>query len=825
MADEWDLPASAGSALAADPDDQVPDEPWFLKKGRSAPPVRDEWDAPVAKPDTFRKIKNTGPDVAAQLAAEAAALQKDAPRSLADRARDSAAGIANTVKGGVRAVAAAKDRGFLNTLEDPTHRREFERGLSDIITLGYAEKLGNAVDPSFAATAQPDAEAAPDDRKLGQLVGMASPGVGTYAAKSAGKVLAPVLGDIQAGTVAGRAAVGAAKSVAGYEATAPLTAALSASSEGHRGQAALDAAIDPVGFASSAVAGGLAPVAGGAIENSKGARARRFIAESGGGAKVGPLTPGTGGVFDEELSGVPASDRGVGQAAKIGARQIHDTIEQQFLEENGFPYRQGPAVVKEADRALRDTKASARSEARAIALAHRDDLAAAHHAVRTETTERAQQILDDIAETHKFETSLPYKALKSIIDSKPESIAPRDVTPIVTSMQDAVNDLETAPHVRAQLEQQLKILDNYRDPQTGAVMVPERQLNGLRRTLMRSAKVGMSDAPGEAEAPLRRAAFIAKQMVDEGPYKELNDLYATGTAKRDEARQAVGLPGKPSKSAAADQKRLVSSLRRSVTDETAIPGPAPAADVSDLRDRLAAPDAAKEAALAKIRGDLSKAEAQRAAVAQHVTTAQAAAAPDRALLGLNDKIGTRKTDVNQTRLALERQVGESATSGGNPADINAFRAAHPELTRATDLAPLARARADLSFHVKPHVGGLMDRVMGGAALPALAYGMVTHPIATTLGLAAENKTAIEGRLLAGMAPALRSGTPGLTIGRTAGPAGAAQASDRAIAQLIQGASAGEDPAELQKRAAAWGIDPAYASSVIAKFSPQQQVAP
>lgn len=230
-------------------------------------------------PDS-RPLKNTGADFVGQMRAEVEAEKSrvDSQPGIADRIAETAGGLANTFAGGARAVGGAVDRGVLNTLADPHHRREFERGLSDMITLGYAEKLANRVDPGYAKTAQGDAEAAPDDRALGRTVGMFSPGAGSAIAKVGGKVAGAALGDVVAATRAGTAAVGAAKGVAAYEATAPLTAALSTDAEGDRLGAAYRAATDPLGLAVSAAGGAVAkPVTKDLVEKAP-ARATKDIA-------------------------------------------------------------------------------------------------------------------------------------------------------------------------------------------------------------------------------------------------------------------------------------------------------------------------------------------------------------------------------------------------------------------------------------------------------------------------------------------------------------------------------------------------------------------
>jgi hypothetical protein len=182
----------------------------------------------------------------------------------------------------------------------------------------------------------------------------------------------------------------------------------------------------------------------------------------------------------------------------------------------------------------------------------------------------SKKVLEKIAADHRAETSEPYKVMKAQIDNSPAGQAQRDVSPIVAKMQDATFDLDTAPVVRSQLEGELKVLEKFRDPQSGAVTLSERQLNGLRRGLMRSAKIGMTDAPGEKEAPLRAAAFEAKRMVDEGPYQALNKFYAEGAKKLETQRTQLGLKRKPSSDAAVDTRKLkLSLLREGANSQTA----------------------------------------------------------------------------------------------------------------------------------------------------------------------------------------------------------------------------------------------------------------
>jgi len=75
----------------------------------------------------------------------------------------------------------------IDTLTDAPKRRELERGVGNAVTFGAANKLAGAVDPAFAASAAPDAVAAPGYRGAGEGFGMLLP-------NPAGAVVGKVVG-------------------------------------------------------------------------------------------------------------------------------------------------------------------------------------------------------------------------------------------------------------------------------------------------------------------------------------------------------------------------------------------------------------------------------------------------------------------------------------------------------------------------------------------------------------------------------------------------------------------------------------------------------
>lgn len=193
---------------------------------------------------------------------------KAAPGQLADIFSNFGHTIATAGKGALNLVSPISGNGEfhvpLGQLVDAPYRRELERGVSDTVTAGLAEKGANAIShavhekfPSqvgdFQTTAASDAVAAPEARTLGQVAGMGLESPFTRLAEGVGGVV-PGTGPL----------ADTARGVAGYEAAAVPQAAIQAAAnapEGHRleaaGHAALATATDP---ASLVAAGGIPAV-------------------------------------------------------------------------------------------------------------------------------------------------------------------------------------------------------------------------------------------------------------------------------------------------------------------------------------------------------------------------------------------------------------------------------------------------------------------------------------------------------------------------------------------------------------------------------------
>lgn len=231
-------------------------------------------------------------------------------------------------------------------------RRELERGVGDVVTLGYGNKAAEAVD-KFAAQhgfephmtpeqQSRDAELAPEFRTAGQVGGSLLPNPLGKAVGAVGEVAGAVAGRAAPALVAGAAKVaakapaavaGAAKNLATYEATAPAAAALSADASGHRLNAAREAAIDPAGLLISAGLGSAPALAKGT------GHAVRELAERAPAAEAEQLMTGV-------MAGEGKHGRATTKAAKLLTPKETDAV-----------------AVLRADKDLRDVSAKPAKEA------------------------------------------------------------------------------------------------------------------------------------------------------------------------------------------------------------------------------------------------------------------------------------------------------------------------------------------------------------------------------------------------------------------------------------------------------------------------------
>lgn len=133
------------------------------------------------------------------------------------------------------------------------------------------------------------------------------------------------------------------------------------------------------------------------------------------------------------------------------------------------------------------------------------------------------------------------------IEGSPAAQGKRDVTDLVTGIQDAIDHLSTAPATRANLREQLALITSKQrpgfNPQVHAPELTETDINAIRRSLDREGRTGLST--DEAKHPLRAAADNAREMVDQGPFGPTNKAYSTEYDRYQGARRQLGVNERP----------------------------------------------------------------------------------------------------------------------------------------------------------------------------------------------------------------------------------------------------------------------------------------
>lgn len=691
-----------------------------LSQGQAAPPAAQASAAPPEEPGFFRRAYETVKHGAGSVV--------DVTKTLAHQAGQRAA----------RAVGLEVDEPEPTPEQGAAQVRELTRGVDNILTLGrgqrIAARIGNALGdtpensldetrhfstspvsgdiggpsqrqardaelaPNFQTAGSTLAVLAPVPNPLGELGGVAGKAIGATAerfAPAATAVVQKAAAPVQrvATAIRGVPVVGdAAHAVAGYEANAPIQAALTPDIDGHRLEAAKQAAVDPGGVMSSLILGGVLGPARRGIMNSEGGQKRAYIEQHGEGAKVGPFTAGKGGVYANQLHGLPENDAGIGQAELKGARGIMGDIEQRHETQHGYPYRGGPELVKDAEQAARDANQKSMLDVTLAKEQRRADVKSAKGEVLRETSKRANKTVAELEAERRQNVSEPYRVVKEQIDASPASREMVDASDLVPVVKSAARDLGTDDLAKAKLQGWLSDLESRRDFASGKVLINHRELTDFRGKLMRAAKVGQSDVRGKAETSLREAAFAVKELVDQGPYADLNRVFAEGASEVEGKRQAVGLKKKSQRDRAAEVEGLTKRYRKGVNDETQT-----GTDLSDLRRRLDEAERSAQPAIEEARMRNAAAREQVKGTKAKVAAGDEAAIADRKMLGLPSKIGTDTTDLNQLALRLGNRSKDSESAGRYQGDLDAYRAAHPDQETNTRLADLMKNRLDLKY--------------------------------------------------------------------------------------------------------------------------------
>lgn len=133
----------------------------------------------------------------------------------------------------------------------------------------------------------------------------------------------------------------------------------------------------------------------------------------------------------------------------------------------------------------------------------------------------------------------------------------------------------------------------------------------------------------------------------------------------------------------------------------------------------------------------------------------------RKLLGIAERPKTpdeSQAAISKVKNLITRRGQNTVTAGGQEGRLAEFEAKHPDIAQEFIKPELLRSKADISFHVLPQHGGLIQRGIGAAllhGLPQVAAGFTHSPGATAATLAGtlalQNAPAIAARFLYGPA--------------------------------------------------------------------------
>jgi hypothetical protein len=164
----------------------------------------------------------------------------------------------------------------------------------------------------------------------------------------------------------------------------------------------------------------------------------------------------------------------------------------------------------------------------------------------------------------------PYLAARAAID---QDAGKRlvDVTPLRQKMLEVAYDKATDPGTKAWLLNQADIIEQQHAGPMGTFLMSEKDVNGLKSMLQRSANPGLAPGAGSVrDAQISSVAQVAKDIADQGPYAEANRAYAAAKDRSGDFREAFGMNRKPAANEQVDERRIANALaRRGQTSTTA----------------------------------------------------------------------------------------------------------------------------------------------------------------------------------------------------------------------------------------------------------------
>lgn len=417
---------------------------------------------------------------------------------------------------------------------NPQQRRQFIRGVSDAATFGLAEKAGNFVDRHFGSgdfekSAKTDAEAAPDARDYGQMLGTAIPGGTNAIGRVAGKAIGAAgmagakLGELAAGGGGAIVGGGLGGAIAGA-ATVPVVAGAAEGAKSLvRGdlreapknalEAGKAAATDPLSMGAGIALGGLGGIAKGIRSgDTRTGEDIRSVEEAGG--RPGVFRGAKGGAFEEApLKGRRGTTSDVGEVAREAGDKIRGGLNAR-MDAASQRYGEGMERIRRDDFVAEPSPR--RREPASL------DASAGNSLERTQVTriaERPNWKLDG-------QTSRPLEG-----PTKGPGPGALSTDPIKAAAERLLESEELTKGARASIKSE--VLDVLAEKPTMSI----EKMNQFRKKLSNLAKYGE-----KTDAPHFKALHQeAKRIIDETELGQVNADYSQAIEASKRAHRQLGV--------------------------------------------------------------------------------------------------------------------------------------------------------------------------------------------------------------------------------------------------------------------------------------------
>lgn len=155
----------------------------------------------------------------------------------------------------------------------------------------------------------------------------------------------------------------------------------------------------------------------------------------------------------------------------------------------------------------------------------------------------AERILSGLESEHMTKTVKPAAVEKEAIANSPAGDTKVDATKLYSDLVRLHKSMRLSPSEKGVVNGVLNDMDNLIE-RRGSVEMTQTELNDWKGMLNGLSDPG-NNAPTVAEAKLAGVAHTAKEMVDQGPYRDINAITHEGILKHNRQRSMIDMEDRP----------------------------------------------------------------------------------------------------------------------------------------------------------------------------------------------------------------------------------------------------------------------------------------